>query len=229
MRNLGGRLEVFYVGTDNALYHNWQDPSGRGGWRGEASLGGSAKQITVGQNSNGSLEAFYVGTNDALYHNWQDPNGLGGWHGEESLTPTNPTVTSQCVKFGVSWYGGDFAMDENCTAGLTTLLDYVNSNGVTSGITAAIGQAVSGGSIGVGVMTTIITALPVQLEHALKSADQGNGTTLHVSVVVWGLAFVGPGWLDALKNLVILHNALDVPVGGNFLTPFDTVLWVTRN
>src|SRR5260370_391721 len=84
-QNSNGRLEVVYVGTDDALYHNWQDPNGPGGWHGEMALSGFAKQVTVGQNTNGSLEVFYVGTDDAFYHNWQDPSGLGGWHGQAFL------------------------------------------------------------------------------------------------------------------------------------------------
>ena len=82
-QNKDGRLELFYVGTNNALYHNWQTSAG-GGWSGENSIGGSAKQIADGQNSDGRLEVFYVGTNDAIYHNWQKSAG-GGWNGENSL------------------------------------------------------------------------------------------------------------------------------------------------
>jgi hypothetical protein len=77
------RLEIVYVGTNDALYHNWQTAPG-GSWHGEDALGGFAKQVAIGQNADGRLEVFYVGTNDALYHNWQTAPS-GGWHGEQAL------------------------------------------------------------------------------------------------------------------------------------------------
>jgi len=87
-QNIDGRLEIFYIGTNDRLYHNWQK-SLDGGWHGEEEFkhGGhyyTAKQICVGRNYDGRLEIFYIGTNDRLYHNWQEkPNG--GWHGEEEF------------------------------------------------------------------------------------------------------------------------------------------------
>ena len=85
-RNADGRLEIFYVGTNNVLYHNWQIAP-NGDWVGETQFpGDSAQQVAVGQNADGRLEIFYVGTNNILYHNWQvAPNGggqlapNGGW------------------------------------------------------------------------------------------------------------------------------------------------------
>jgi Zn-dependent metalloprotease len=78
-----GRLEVFYIGTDGALHHNWQTTAG-GGWNGDVPPGGHAKQLAVGVNRDGRLELFYIGTDDALYHNWQTTAG-GGWSGEAPL------------------------------------------------------------------------------------------------------------------------------------------------
>ena len=82
-QNLDGRLEVFYVGTDNKLYHNYQvEPNG--GWAGQSALGGSAQEIAVASNQDGRLELFYVGTDDKLYHNYQVlPNR--GWAGQSPL------------------------------------------------------------------------------------------------------------------------------------------------
>lgn len=39
-RNADGRLEFFYIGTDDRLYHNWQTAPNNG-WSGEAPLGGA--------------------------------------------------------------------------------------------------------------------------------------------------------------------------------------------
>ncbi len=80
-QNTDGRLEMFYIGTNDGLYHNWQTAP-NSGWAGETPFSGdSAKQITVGQNADGRLEMFYVGTNNNLYHNWQTAPGQG-WAGE---------------------------------------------------------------------------------------------------------------------------------------------------
>jgi ferric iron reductase protein FhuF len=82
-QNQDGRLEIFYVGTNNKIYHNWQVKP-NSDWSGESALGGSAKQITAAQNQDGRLEIFYVGTNNKIYHNWQvKPNS--DWSGEALL------------------------------------------------------------------------------------------------------------------------------------------------
>ena len=76
-RNADGRLEVFSVGTNTLLYHNWQ-VAPNGGWHGGLALGGAAKQAAVGRNADARLEVFYVGTDNRIYHSWQvAPNG--GW------------------------------------------------------------------------------------------------------------------------------------------------------
>ena len=79
-QNADGRLEIFYIGTDDNLYHNWENPS-LIGWHGEDRFEGRAKALTIGQNADGRLEIFYIGTDDKIYHNWQTaPNN--GWPGE---------------------------------------------------------------------------------------------------------------------------------------------------
>ena len=82
-QDLDGRLETFYIGTDDKIYHNWQTAPNNG-WSGEFPLGGSAKQVVIGRNADGRLELFYVGTNNRIYHNWQTaPNN--GWSGEDDF------------------------------------------------------------------------------------------------------------------------------------------------
>jgi hypothetical protein len=80
--NADGRLEVLYVGANQALGHVWEKVGS--GWSGLTGLGGDAKTLAVAHNADGRLEVFYVGTNDKLYHNFQDAPG-GGWHGEVPL------------------------------------------------------------------------------------------------------------------------------------------------
>ena len=72
-KNLDGRLEVFYIGTDGAIYHNYQETP-NGSWSGENVLGkatNQAKSLVVAQNQDGRLEVFYIGTDDTIYHNYQ--------------------------------------------------------------------------------------------------------------------------------------------------------------
>src|SRR5215472_152278 len=83
--NADGRMEVFYIRADGALYHNWETDAG--GWFGEVPLGEVAplaKALAVGANQDGRLEVFYIGSDNMLYHNWQAaPNG--GWDGGGAL------------------------------------------------------------------------------------------------------------------------------------------------
>jgi hypothetical protein len=81
-QNFDGRLEVFARGTDNALWHIWQQP---GGWSAWAGLGGSLTgDPQAGINADGRLEVFARGTDNALWHNWQTTAG-GAWQGWASL------------------------------------------------------------------------------------------------------------------------------------------------
>ena len=73
---------MFVRGSDNALYHKWQNvPSGA--WSAWASEGGVlTSDIAVGQNADGRLEVFVRGTDNALWHKWQ---------GAPALTPSLPS------------------------------------------------------------------------------------------------------------------------------------------
>ena len=94
-RNADGRIELFARGTDNAVWHIWQNSAG-GGWSGWASLGGViTSNIAVSSNRDGRLEAFARGTDKALWHIWQNSAG-GGWSGWASLggvITTDPSVS----------------------------------------------------------------------------------------------------------------------------------------
>ena len=59
-RNSDGRLEVFVIGADHALYHNFQQTAGSTtSWSGFTKLGGYViSNPAVGQNSDGRLEVF---------------------------------------------------------------------------------------------------------------------------------------------------------------------------
>src|SRR5689334_17758289 len=76
-----GRLDVFALGQDHALWHKWFD----GGWSGWESLGGYLTTAPAAVSwSNGRIDVFGRGSDNALYHKWFD----GGWSGWESLGGT---------------------------------------------------------------------------------------------------------------------------------------------
>ncbi len=76
-QNHDGRLEVFALGADEAVYHAWQKTGG--GWEGWSSLGGaSTSDPVVATNGDGRLEVFVAGKDHAIYHRWQTSPG-GAW------------------------------------------------------------------------------------------------------------------------------------------------------
>ncbi|MGZ6868883.1 MAG: hypothetical protein ACXVHI_01005, partial [Frankiaceae bacterium] len=81
--NADGRLEVFYLGSDNAVWHRWQVRRG-GPWSGQSRLGGWAGSVSVGMNPDGRQEISTVGSDHAVWRRWQvKPNG--GWAAEARL------------------------------------------------------------------------------------------------------------------------------------------------
>ncbi len=60
---MDGHLEIFYVGTNDSLYHNWQNgPNGKNGWNGEVQIDNNwlADQVEVVANADGRLEFFFI-------------------------------------------------------------------------------------------------------------------------------------------------------------------------
>jgi hypothetical protein len=73
-----GRLEIFVVGEDDALWHQWQTVANScwSAWYShgappEAGLMGSP---AVARGADGRLDLFVMGTDGALWHRWQTPN-----------------------------------------------------------------------------------------------------------------------------------------------------------
>lgn len=76
-RNADGRMELFTIGSDGAVYYKYQ-VTPNSGWSSWYSLGGFAKQIAVGTNADGRMELFIIGSDGAVYNRWQvAPNS--GW------------------------------------------------------------------------------------------------------------------------------------------------------
>ncbi len=96
-QNVDGRLEIFALATDGALWHIWQiAPNSR--WSPSTSLGRPSTvefttPPTIGRNLDGRLEALIIGNNGALWHIWQTSPG-GNWSGWASLgSPPNDGFT----------------------------------------------------------------------------------------------------------------------------------------
>ncbi len=88
-KNADGRLEIFALGDDNALWHIWQ-VTPNDGWSEWKTLGTPARdtsltdQFTVGRNKDGRQEVFAVGNEGSVWQVWQTaPNG--GWSDWEEL------------------------------------------------------------------------------------------------------------------------------------------------
>jgi predicted phage baseplate assembly protein len=93
--NADGRLELFTLGTDNALWHIWQ-VAPNDGWSSWASLGGVlpvGSSLTAGRNQDGRLEVFGIGMDGAVWHNAQLT--AGGWSGWLSLGKPTPGLQMQ--------------------------------------------------------------------------------------------------------------------------------------
>ncbi|MFA4904166.1 MAG: hypothetical protein WC600_15645 [Desulfobaccales bacterium] len=93
-------LEVFAVGTDNAMWHIWQTASFSNGttsgdsWSDWESLGGNhTSDPSVVRNLDGRLEVFALGTNYNVYHMWQPAPASGPWSAWENL-PAGPFTSS---------------------------------------------------------------------------------------------------------------------------------------
>ena len=77
-----GRMDLFYVGNDNAVYHKYFDSGAWGpsitNWE---SLGGSVRSIyspiTAVSWGPGRLDLFYVGNDNAVYHKYFDSGAWG--------------------------------------------------------------------------------------------------------------------------------------------------------
>lgn len=72
-RNADGRLEIFAIGSDYNVYHNWQTSPGGvwNGWLPVSSTINAQGSPAAAINSDGRLEAFAVGNDGIVYQSWQ--------------------------------------------------------------------------------------------------------------------------------------------------------------
>jgi len=80
--NADGRLEVFALGGDGAIYHQWQTAPASTAWSGWAYLGGHDLQdVAVARNADGRLVMLAVGADHYVYERRQVAanGGFGDW------------------------------------------------------------------------------------------------------------------------------------------------------
>jgi hypothetical protein len=100
--NSDGRLEVFAINRDGALWHVWQTAP-NGTWSVWASLGMPAglSLPVASQNQDGRLEVFVIGGSDqALWHIWQTKPGgsWGSWFSSGGPQHANPSISRSTVQ-----------------------------------------------------------------------------------------------------------------------------------
>jgi hypothetical protein len=82
-RHADGRLAVFYIGANGAIYYRNQNSPGSTGWTPEVHIPAYAKAIAAVTNAQGRIELFYIGGNNGLYHRWQPWTNTDQWSPEE--------------------------------------------------------------------------------------------------------------------------------------------------
>jgi uncharacterized protein (TIGR03437 family) len=74
-----GRLDVFAINSDTAIWHRYQATSGSANWSPWGSLGGRGKNDpSVGADADGRLEVFIETTDSDMWHTYQVTPG-GNW------------------------------------------------------------------------------------------------------------------------------------------------------
>ena len=97
IENANGQEEIFMVGRDTQLYHEWQNSNGS--WSGWYNLHGSwPKDPAVDRDHNGVLEVFMVGNTGSngtatLFHAWQTSPGSNNWTGWYPMAGIWPSET----------------------------------------------------------------------------------------------------------------------------------------
>jgi len=77
-RNSDGRLEVFGVGGDGQVWHNWQEKA-NSGWVRWDSFGGQIRWVRTNVNKDGRMEVFGVGMDGTVLRIFQEKPHSGPW------------------------------------------------------------------------------------------------------------------------------------------------------
>jgi hypothetical protein len=91
-----GYLELFHIGLDGELWHEWQSNVTLAGesWTAPISLNaGGALALAAGTNLNGTVEVFHLGNDGNLWHEWQK-SPSGAWTGPSLFQSVEGGVVS---------------------------------------------------------------------------------------------------------------------------------------
>ncbi len=105
-KNANGTLELFSLGSNGAVWHNYQMATPPGsGWSGWLSLGNPPDiilgQVAAAANQNGSLQVFAGGSDGTVWSAWQVGNG--GWSNWSSIGgPSGVTLLETVVILNTS-------------------------------------------------------------------------------------------------------------------------------
>jgi hypothetical protein len=97
-KNADGRLEVFWRGLDNRVYHVWHDGSPDDGWSGLAELPAGGLALgppVVVSDAIGRLQVFIIGLDNALWNNLQTGQAPLFWTGWATLF--GGSITDQAI------------------------------------------------------------------------------------------------------------------------------------
>ncbi|MGD2087817.1 MAG: hypothetical protein PVH61_16685 [Candidatus Aminicenantes bacterium] len=88
-QNQDGRLEVFGIGSDGGLWHNYQTTPNSNSWSGWGNMskptGLLLSTAAVGRNQDGRLEVTAIASDGALWHRYQSKPNKGPWIGWGSM------------------------------------------------------------------------------------------------------------------------------------------------
>jgi hypothetical protein len=118
----GGSVDVFVIGTDHALYYNWQS-STNGSWSGWTGLGGYLKpsadfdphgNLRVSGDARGDLDVFGIGSDNAVWYRSLSNGNWGAWKSLGGAVYSFSTVLDASGNLDV------FAIGTNLTVFVTT-------------------------------------------------------------------------------------------------------------
>jgi hypothetical protein len=228
-QNSDGRLEVFAVLNDDALWHIWQDPASPNYWSGWDSLGGEPDgAAAVARHLDGRLDAFAVARAASgpkpLYHRAQTaPNSDWGPNPDWQLTALTASTTAlfRCSDGSVfartqtqllrSTDQGDTWTPINLPPGAGKVaVDAADSNIIYAGGTGGLFKTTNQGS----TWNLVYTDLP-QTKVLAVAVSEANHLIVYAAVSPTGTD------IDNLRSLD--GGAIWTGIGGPF--PSATCIW----
>jgi hypothetical protein len=167
--NSQGRVEVYAVGTDNAVYRSVSNGAGPGGWSGWNTVGQCCivSRVSVVQDRFGRMNVFGRGTDNAIYFSRESTPGSGAWTGWQSLGPHIISAPA-AVRNSDGWIRV-FGVSGDNNVWVKDLVDIAPDNRQISGWTGMGGGPVVGDPAVAGPIVTVFVRRPDNLIYATHS------------------------------------------------------------